>query len=268
MASAAARMGRRVVAPQRSPVAGRNGRRRRSRAAAYEPACYLCPGNRVFRGAETPITPACSCSTTTSVRRPRKRHASSSRPSGSTGTGRRAACARRVLHAAARSDARRASAGANQSRACLRTLQEQYRDLAARPEVEHVLMFENKGEVVGVSNPHPHCQIYATNFVFKTIEIEADASAAHLGPSTDARCFRTSFRAEEEDGRRILVAQRAARCHSSLFRAISVRDVSSRRAQRTRALPISTAPSSRAFATCFAKHSSDWRISGGCRSRT
>ena len=32
-----------------------------------------------------------------------------------------------------------------------------------------------KGEVVGVSNPHPHCQIYATNFVFKTIETEAAA---------------------------------------------------------------------------------------------
>ena len=41
-----------------------------------------------------------------------------------------------------------------------------------------MLIFENKGEVVGVSNPHPHGQIYATNFVFKTIETEARASAA------------------------------------------------------------------------------------------
>jgi len=52
--------------------------------------------------------------------------------------------------------------------------QEQYRELGARPEVNHVLIFENKGQVVGVSNPHPHCQIYATNFVFKTIAIETD----------------------------------------------------------------------------------------------
>ena len=59
---------------------------------------------------------------------------------------------------------------------CWPTWQEQYRDLGARPEVNHVLMFENKGEVVGVSNPHPHCQIYATNFVFKTIENEAAIS--------------------------------------------------------------------------------------------
>src|SRR5262249_49571069 len=52
---------------------------------------------------------------------------------------------------------------------------EQYAELGSRPEVNHVLIFENKGEVVGVSNPHPHCQIYATNFVFKTIETEARA---------------------------------------------------------------------------------------------
>ena len=34
--------------------------------------------------------------------------------------------------------------------ALLSTWQEQYRDLGARPEVNHVLMFENKGEVVSV----------------------------------------------------------------------------------------------------------------------
>ena len=65
--------------------------------------------------------------------------------------------------------------------ALLSTWQEQYRDLGARPEVNHVLMFENKGEVVGVSNPHPHCQIYATNFVFKTIENEAAIIETVLG---------------------------------------------------------------------------------------
>ena len=55
----------------------------------------------------------------------------------------------------------------------------QYEDLGSRPEIQHVLIFENKGEVVGVSNPHPHCQIYATNFVFKTIENEAAVSRRH-----------------------------------------------------------------------------------------
>ena len=43
-----------------------------------------------------------------------------------------------------------------------------------------MLVFENKGDVVGVSNPHPHCQIYATNFVFKTIETEAAVSRRYF----------------------------------------------------------------------------------------
>jgi UDPglucose--hexose-1-phosphate uridylyltransferase len=86
----------------------------------------------------------------------------------------------------------------------LETLQQQYRELGARPEVRHVLMFENKGEVVGVSNPHPHCQIYATNFVFRTIEIEAQAAAEYF--ATHGRVlFRDIIEAEEADGRRVLV---------------------------------------------------------------
>src|ERR1700730_3174386 len=39
----------------------------------------------------------------------------------------------------------------------LRVWQEQYLDLGSRPEIAHVLIFENKGEAVGVSNPPPHC---------------------------------------------------------------------------------------------------------------
>ena len=61
----------------------------------------------------------------------------------------------------------------------LNTWRDQYIELGARPEVRHVLTFENKGEVVGVSNPHPHGQIYATRFVWKTMETELAASARH-----------------------------------------------------------------------------------------
>src|SRR5690606_33807486 len=86
----------------------------------------------------------------------------------------------------------------------LQTLQEQYRELASRPEVRHVLMFENKGEVVGVSNPHPHAQIYATNFVFRTIEVEAHAFAEHLA-DTGRGLMEEIIEAERTDGRRMVV---------------------------------------------------------------
>jgi UDPglucose--hexose-1-phosphate uridylyltransferase len=89
----------------------------------------------------------------------------------------------------------------------LEALQAQYRELGAREEVRHVLVFENKGEVTGVSNPHPHCQIYATNFVFKTIELEAEAQAAHL-TAHRRPLFQEILAAEAADGRRLL-AQRS-----------------------------------------------------------
>ena len=81
--------------------------------------------------------------------------------------------------------------------------QHQYRELSIRKEIKHVLIFENKGEAVGVSNPHPHCQIYATNFVFKTIETEARASQKHFS-ETGRVLFQDVIRAEKEDGRRII----------------------------------------------------------------
>jgi UDPglucose--hexose-1-phosphate uridylyltransferase len=85
----------------------------------------------------------------------------------------------------------------------LRVWQGQYRDLGSRPEVAHVLIFENKGEAVGVSNPHPHCQIYATNFVFKTIETEARASRLH-GEETGRTLLGDVIEQERREGLRIL----------------------------------------------------------------
>ena len=87
--------------------------------------------------------------------------------------------------------------------AVLQVWQEQYLDLAGRPEIDHVLIFENKGKIVGVSNPHPHCQIYGTNFVFKTIETEARAAQQHL-ESTSRVLFQDIIKAERQDGRRII----------------------------------------------------------------
>ena len=79
----------------------------------------------------------------------------------------------------------------------LRVWQQQYVDLGSHKGINHVLIFENKGEAVGVSNPHPHCQIYATNFVFKTIETEARVSQKHLA-ETGRVLFRDILKAERQ----------------------------------------------------------------------
>ena len=42
---------------------------------------------------------------------------------------------------------------------------EQYNSLGADPVINYVQIFENRGEMMGASNPHPHCQIWSTHIV-------------------------------------------------------------------------------------------------------
>lgn len=50
--------------------------------------------------------------------------------------------------------------------------------LLARPEIEYVLVFENRGEEVGATIDHPHGQIYAFPFVPPVPRREAEVAAA------------------------------------------------------------------------------------------
>ena len=98
---------------------------------------------------------------------------------------------------------------ANEIGALLDVWREQYVELGSRPDIRHVLIFENKGDVVGVSNPHPHSQIYATNFVFKTLETEAAAGRRYFQEHGRV-LFQDILRSELEDGRRILFENASA----------------------------------------------------------
>ena len=177
----------------------------------YVPDCYLCPGNSrssgkrndqytgvfVFDNDHPCVAPAAVAAT------PQSPPAAIYRNSPATGVS-------RVVCYSPRHDLTLAQLPQSEVVALLHALQAQYRELAARQEVRHVLVFENKGEVVGVSNPHPHCQIYATNFVFKTIESEAAAQAEYLAEH-GRPMFHDILAAEEADGRRLL-----GRCEQAL----------------------------------------------------
>jgi UDPglucose--hexose-1-phosphate uridylyltransferase len=93
--------------------------------------------------------------------------------------------------------------------ALLGVWRDQYLELGSMPGIRHVLTFENKGEVVGVSNPHPHGQIYATTFVFKTIETEAAAARRYYREHRRV-LFQDILRSEQADGRRILFESASA----------------------------------------------------------
>lgn len=45
------------------------------------------------------------------------------------------------------------------------TWKQQYEELAKHPKINHVQIFENKGAVMGCSNPHPHGQIWAQSSI-------------------------------------------------------------------------------------------------------
>jgi UDPglucose--hexose-1-phosphate uridylyltransferase len=63
--------------------------------------------------------------------------------------------------------------------AVVTTWRERTRRLQSLDGVEHVLIFENRGAVVGTSNPHPHCQIYAGSMVYATMAREAEVARDH-----------------------------------------------------------------------------------------
>jgi UDPglucose--hexose-1-phosphate uridylyltransferase len=77
-------------------------------------------------------------------------------------------------------------------------------ELGARPEVDYVFVFENKGEAIGVTLNHPHGQIYAYPYVPPIIEREASAARSHA--VNQGSCLWCRAQQEElDDGRRIVI---------------------------------------------------------------
>src|SRR5258707_674849 len=55
----------------------------------------------------------------------------------------------------------------------------QFRELGARPEIQYVQIFENRGATMGASNPHPHCQIWSTTGLPNIPKAEQDSQTAY-----------------------------------------------------------------------------------------
>ncbi len=55
----------------------------------------------------------------------------------------------------------------------------QFEDLAARGDIAAVTMFENRGEMMGASSPHPHGQIWATSSIPNELAREDAHQRAH-----------------------------------------------------------------------------------------
>ena len=52
---------------------------------------------------------------------------------------------------------------------------ERFEEISKDNKIKYIFIFENRGEVVGVTMPHPHGQIYGYPFIPKKIQLEIDA---------------------------------------------------------------------------------------------
>ena len=78
-----------------------------------------------------------------------------------------------------------------------------FTELKALRGIRYVLIFENKGAVIGVTMPHPHGQIYAFPLIPPRLEKELAAARAHQRACQ--RClFCDILKKERHDGRRII----------------------------------------------------------------
>lgn len=55
---------------------------------------------------------------------------------------------------------------------------EQFQTLGARPEINYVQIFENRGAMMGASNPHPHCQIWSAKSIPNEVAKEQSTQSA------------------------------------------------------------------------------------------
>lgn len=166
-----------LVSPHRldRPWQGRQEQRPPDHRPTYDPQCYLCPGNERAGGAKNPAYESTFVFTndfaallpdTPPLALPPDPLFQAESEHG--------IC--RVICFSPRHDLTLAQMDTPQIEQVVRLWREQYADLGSREGINYVQIFENKGALMGCSNPHPHGQIWATG----SIPFEVQRESAHL----------------------------------------------------------------------------------------
>ena len=180
----------------------------------YDPTCYLCPGNERVGGVRNPpytstfvfdndfpallpAEPAPPVSSPTSaVPAPAAPHLFTLEP---------VAGACRVVCFSPRHDLSLPELSLAEVEAVVRAWSEQTRDLGARDDLRYVQVFENKGAMMGASNPHPHSQVWATAVLPNEPAKELSAQTYYL--RNHGTCLLCDYvAAETERGERLVAA--------------------------------------------------------------
>ncbi len=157
-----------LVSPHRNqrPWQGHAERPLEERELRYDPHCYLCPGNERAGGIRNPPYEGTFVfdNDFPAIKPGIQQAEVSDRGKGlilaETEVG---VC--RVVCFSPRHDLTLAHMDVPSIRAVVNVWADQYRELGTMPEINHVQIFENRGEMMGCSNPHPHGQIWANNTI-------------------------------------------------------------------------------------------------------
>ena len=80
---------------------------------------------------------------------------------------------------------------------------ERFNTIKADDKIKYVFIFENRGEAVGVTMPHPHGQIYGYSVVPKKLQLEVNSAKKYL--SENGKCiFCDMLEKETEAEKRII----------------------------------------------------------------
>jgi UDPglucose--hexose-1-phosphate uridylyltransferase len=160
-----------LVSPQRAtrPWLGAIEKIPQADRPDYDPKCYLCPGNTRVNGLVNPAYtgvyvfnndfPALLSKTSGDAEAlPHSAAPDLLRSSSESGV-----C--RVICFSPRHDLTLAQLTAAEIKAVVDTWAAQCEGLGARDDITYVQVFENRGEVMGSSNPHPHGQLWANEHI-------------------------------------------------------------------------------------------------------
>ncbi len=127
---------------------------------SYDPACYLCPGNARAGGAKNPRYDGTFVfDNDFAALLPDAQEVSIQEADLIVAGTERGIC--RVGCFSPRHDLTIPRMSTTELRQVVEMWIAQCNELAAIPWINHVQVFENRGAMMGASNPHPHCQIWA-----------------------------------------------------------------------------------------------------------
>lgn len=193
-----------LVSPQRNqrPWQGKVEKLPSVLSVSYDPNCYLCPGNRRAGGKQTPqYSETYVFDNDFPALLPDGEALQSDSNGLLVAENDRGIC--RVLCFSPRHDLTIPRMNDRELLGVIDAWADQYASLAQIPWVHHVQIFENRGELMGASNPHPHCQIWA-NATLPNLLVREDESLRAYRAEKHACLLCDYLKLELQRGERIV----------------------------------------------------------------